>query len=335
MKKILQILSTIFLIGSLCSCDSSIFGLGLKIEGQKLINEAVEPTQEELDQMFLDDKDFIIYVYSPSCSTCIQFTEILNEVIWDNSICIYKVTVAVARNDENIKFAADATAPALIAIKNGLVKATTLYTENSEYFLTLAGFTNYLDMIAVLPTFTRGIVEITYEQFISLKTHETSFLLYVYRSGCSDCTYLNTFYWNNFVAQYAYDVDFYAFDGQEIYDEQNANTGSTIWDDAKSELGITAYLDGVVPSFVYYQDGIYNSMAVVYNDVYTWSTDAEYSYWTMTITQTYWGANSQLVGQEFTATTKAEAYYEYKTLTAGYHCNKLNNFIKEYITQVD
>jgi len=287
MKKVLRMLSTILLICSLCSCDSSIFGLGLEIDGQKLVGEAIEPTQEELDQMFTDSKDFIIYVYSPSCSTCIEFTEILNEVIWDNSICIYKVTLTVARNDDNINFSNDGMVPALIAVKNGRVKATTLYTENSEYFLTTAGFTNYLSKIAVLPTFTKSVVEITYDQFIDLKTHETSFLLYVYRSGSSDCTYLNTFYWNNFVAKYSYDVDFYAFNGQELFEEQLTTTDSTVWDDAREELGITSYHEGVVPSFVYYKDGVYTDMAVVFNDEYSWSTDDQISYWTMTIDKTY------------------------------------------------
>lgn len=335
MKKLLRMLTVFLVIISLSSCDSSIFGLGLKLEGQKLISEAIEPTQEELDQMFIDKEDFIIYVYSPNCSTCNDFTDILNQVIWDNSLCIYKVTLSIARNDDYINLDADAIVPALVAVKGGSVKNTTLYTESSEYFVSTAGLLDYLNKIAEMPTFEKGIVDISYEQFLTLKSQETSFLLYVNRSGSSDCTYLNSFYWNNFVSKYSYDVDFYVLNAQDLYEEQLNTPDSTVWDDAKAQLGLTAYLDGKVPSFVYYSEGVYTDMAVVFNDVYTWETDDQYSYWTMTITQSYWGESSKLIGTEYTATTKAEAYNTYRTLTVGYHANKLNEFIKQYITQVD
>lgn len=114
MKKfILLIVFTIMLVG--CGKVEK-FYLDDEFYSQGVITEMDVSKLEEFEK---DEKNFVVFVYLPGCTSCAAFRTVLDEFILDNKIEIYSMSILDAKGtsiDDTVEFA-----PALVLYNKGEV----------------------------------------------------------------------------------------------------------------------------------------------------------------------------------------------------------------------
>ena len=110
---ILLILLTILLVG--CGKVEK-FYLDDEFYSQGVITEMDVSKLEEFEK---DERNFVVFVYLPGCTSCAAFRTVLDEFIVDNKIEIYSMSILDAKGtsiDDNVEFA-----PSLVLYNKGEV----------------------------------------------------------------------------------------------------------------------------------------------------------------------------------------------------------------------
>ena len=115
MKKILLVLLSILL---LTGCKQEKFYLEDKYyENSNLI----EPTTEEVNELFNNKESFAAFVYTPGCISCAEFEKVTDEFIKENNIVFYHIKSEVSKETkihEKVIYS-----PSAILVKDGEIIA--------------------------------------------------------------------------------------------------------------------------------------------------------------------------------------------------------------------
>lgn len=115
MKKILSVLLSILL---LTGCKQEKFYLEDKYyENSNLI----EPTTEEVNELFNNKESFAAFVYTPGCISCAEFEKVTDEFRKENKIVFYHIKSEVSKETkihEKVIYS-----PSAILVKDGEIIA--------------------------------------------------------------------------------------------------------------------------------------------------------------------------------------------------------------------
>ncbi len=92
--------------------------------------EITDITLDEFKNLENDKKNFGVFVYLPGCTSCAEFSEVLNEFIKDNKINFYTISILDVSDTsitETIKYA-----PSMILYKEGKVVSYLDATSNDD-----------------------------------------------------------------------------------------------------------------------------------------------------------------------------------------------------------
>ena len=139
MKKILLVLLSILL---LTGCKQEKFYLEDKYyENSNLI----EPTIEEVNELFNNKESFAAFVYTPGCISCAEFEVVTNEFRENNNIVFYHIKQEVA-NETKIHDKV-LYSPSAILVNKGKIVAYLDATSNEDlnYYKSADAFKNWLE----------------------------------------------------------------------------------------------------------------------------------------------------------------------------------------------
>jgi thioredoxin-like negative regulator of GroEL len=139
MKKILL---TIIVLLVLVGCGNKKFYLEDEHYEKGVITNI---TIEELNKLEKDEKNFMVFVYLPGCTSCAQFRGVLEGYIADNNLEFYTISINDLKDSvilEHIEFA-----PSLVLYKDGkIVDALDAASDDDKAALTTEfGLVDWLD----------------------------------------------------------------------------------------------------------------------------------------------------------------------------------------------
>ena len=113
-------------------------------------NELIEINKKELQQLEKDKKSFVLFIYLPGCTSCAEFSKVLDEFQTKNNITIYKTEIRYAKETtigKKVKYA-----PSFVVYKDGKFVAyldatkdkDKPYYESNEKFT--SWFTKYINL---------------------------------------------------------------------------------------------------------------------------------------------------------------------------------------------
>lgn len=108
MKKLLILLATFVLI------IGAFFAFIFFSNQNAYTDVSLAQVQEKID----NKEDFVLYVYSPTCSYCTKFKPVLNGIINDNNVTVYAIDSSKTENRDDVMLK-DGT-PALIVYEDGV-----------------------------------------------------------------------------------------------------------------------------------------------------------------------------------------------------------------------
>lgn len=277
MKKIIPLLFTIFSSVSLFSCNKemkenkSTLTIGSMVDKDLTEIDSYNSLQSKIDN---DEETFLIalhYGSSPSCGCWMTFKNQIKKYIVNYHVRVYSIDSFKIPDENGYGFIPlKADEPALYLVNKGkIVKKYQYGSKALETFFT--------DMEAIKKELEKYINYPNYyyvnEEFLNTNLKENPVnkaAVYFMRNGCGDCKYA----WPHFMKEYGedktFDVKVWVFDLQEYYDlNDDKVTYSSIKE--KYELSESAnqnygYLQGVVPTTQYYENGLLKDATVYFND---------------------------------------------------------------------
>jgi len=281
--------------------------------------EATELTHDSLEDKLADEEsdgdDFILYVYTEGCTTCVNFeTNILNKFITDTCADIYKINYTEI--DYLIKTATKyQTNPRLIIFEDGKVKTQVTVKQNEDVFKNKTSFEKYLNKYVKISS----LKEVNYIQLLSLLNDDSPKIIYYKWSACGDCSYLENHYLETFLKQNCIE-NFYAFDVKDYRQYKNSEDlfekaiYYTFLATAKYEINDNK---GVVPTFIYLENKEVKDYAIYFNDELVFDGEK------VTVTKTAYGETDAKICKTY------EDYDDYQEKTESYHTNKFKEFINK------
>ena len=139
MKKILLIIIVLFV---LVGCGNKKFYLDDEYYQEGVITNI---TIDDLNKLEKDEKNFMVFVYLPGCTSCAQFRSVLEGYIEDNNLEFYTISINDLKGSvilDYIEFA-----PSLVLYKEGkIVDALDAASDDDKPALTTeAGLIDWLD----------------------------------------------------------------------------------------------------------------------------------------------------------------------------------------------
>ena len=108
-------------------------------------NKLIEINNDDLKKLEEDNKDFVLFVYLPGCSSCAEFKTVLEDFLTENNININYISILDTDGtsvENKVKFA-----PSFMVYKDG--KVVDLLDSNSDedlsYFKSAESFKNWLE----------------------------------------------------------------------------------------------------------------------------------------------------------------------------------------------
>ena len=106
-------------------------------------NELININKKELEKLEEDEKSFVVFVYLPGCSSCAEFSEILDSFMTTNNITVYSIEIKYAKETsigKKIKYA-----PSFIIYKNGKIVSylDASKDEDKPYYQDVDKFTSW------------------------------------------------------------------------------------------------------------------------------------------------------------------------------------------------
>lgn len=289
-------------------------------------------TQEDIDELGakLENKDsFILYIYlgestdeyldenedsSIECPACLAFyRDILRPFISKYQVNIYSCSSTDAWvHIGNTYVKPYNTAPKLVVFKEGEIVAQESQGHNKKPFVSEAGLKEFIAGYSLLP-----LVKIDEEGLNRLLADTGPKIIYYGWSQCGDCAYLESHYLLEFIKKHLDGKTWYYFDVHEY--RVNKTTDPDKWNGFVERVGINLKDNGgKVPTFVYYNNGVFVDAAVYFNDNLNRSEDGKY-----TVVGSYY-EDAEIIGRTY------PSYDAYMEGTASFHNQKFEEFMNKY-----
>ena len=222
------------------------------------------------DDMIGKKESFLMTIY-PEPTTCLcwsKFRKILNQYISTNNIPVYAFPHNLVSSDANMttsgKYLARSDSPTFYIISHGEVSSVYDFDENT-IFSSYNTFENEISS----KCYKSHMYKVDKSILDNKLTSKDSYLLYFYRSSCSDCTYATPNIIVPYLESHAVSKDMYLFDLDPYY-------SSSSYQDMKDSYKLSSkyndklgYGTGVVPTLMYYENKTLTSQAVIFNDEVT------------------------------------------------------------------
>ena len=139
MKKIMLILFSCLM---LTACTEKKFYLEDKYYQS---NKLIEPTVEEVNELFNNKESFAAFVYTPGCISCAEFEKVTNEFRETNNIIFYHISSEVAKQTkihDKVVYS-----PSAILVNNGeiITYLDATSDEDLKYYKTSENFKLWLE----------------------------------------------------------------------------------------------------------------------------------------------------------------------------------------------
>ncbi|MGD9909639.1 MAG: thioredoxin family protein [Candidatus Izemoplasmatales bacterium] len=139
MKKLL-LFFFIFQIIFLVSCQKQ---PTIVIETDSTLMETIPITVSELQTMLDSQEDFVLYIFSPTCSSCQDFEPILTGFIEESHLPVYQITADSEFSQDNELIPYEFT-PTIVIIQSGeLLSSINPLTDDSA-FTSIDSFMSYI-----------------------------------------------------------------------------------------------------------------------------------------------------------------------------------------------
>lgn len=143
MKKIIfTFFSLLFLVG--CGNQAT-----LSIEFDSQAVDVVVIEFEEFLTLWESDQDFILYISSETCQSCIEFKPILKSVIEETHLVIYQIEAQAPFSPDNLYVKYSAT-PTIALISKQKVRKSFNPISNANVFSSKESFTKTLETYIVM-----------------------------------------------------------------------------------------------------------------------------------------------------------------------------------------
>lgn len=277
MKK-LTLLLPLFLLSSLSGCSKDT-GPTLLTYGTYKDEKGVQLTSAEFTTRFNANENFLLAIYpkDSSCQCWNTFSYIINDVVKNEHLLIYQFYAQDVASNTEMKelggFYDDLNAPSFYIIKEKKIAKSYRYSNNAPFFKTKEKFLEEVDAKVKRPK----MYQISSEQLDAKIAAQESFSVFYARNKCSDCNYVTpNFLIPYFTSNYEKN-NLYVFDIQDYYpsdkDAPDYEEKKQAYQDLKDKYLLSeknnptlGFGNGVVPSFQYYEAGVFKDMSVYVND---------------------------------------------------------------------
>ncbi len=326
MKRILFLISLFcVLVISGCGCDKDKASLQV---GDMNATSYKTITMMELNTKIEDGDSFVLYVYSTTCGGCDLFKPIIENVIVDRHLIVYAIEYNNISNDHELsglKYT-----PSLVVYDEGDLLIKVDPDSNAKYFENYDGFKSFLDKYTYMPT----MYYINLEQLNNKINNKESFIIYYSRNDCSDCSYVDKHYLQDFLEDNYNNKSFYVIETNvEGIRLKDGVVNDEQWNKFKKDYGLSkegnsthGYGVGYVPTFQYYSEGVLSKAAIYFNDDMEFTQNPDGSY-NVKINGSYYSDNPY-IGQTM-------PYSEYHDKLDDFYEEKLDAFFDEYLRLVD
>jgi thioredoxin-related protein len=145
MKKLLTVFVFLMMV-ALVGCQPK---YTITLNTQTDITSYVEITYTELLQKMADGDDILLYISSETCTSCEAFKPLIEAVIVDRDLVVYKIEAGASFIPDNDEVPYRYT-PSLVIIQAGEVKDTFHPLDNPEFFADQDGIEQFFDQF-ILP----------------------------------------------------------------------------------------------------------------------------------------------------------------------------------------
>ncbi|MCR4879731.1 MAG: hypothetical protein K5906_02105 [Bacilli bacterium] len=269
MKRKLLTLLPFMTLPFLNGCGSSLGATSLTY-GTYKDDEAVQLSNAEFTTHIENKENFLMAIYpkDSSCSCWSNFSRVINDVVTNKHLLIYKYYAQEVEDNALMKkmggFNNRLDAPTFYIIQNKQIAKYYNYSNSTSFFKDSVAFYNEISQHIKLP-------HIYYldEEGLDEKILEDRSVIYFARNKCSDCNYVtpNTLmpYFDALEGEkrnlYLFDLQSYRDENMEIYQTiKDKYLLSTVFNETYG------FGEGVVPTFQVYEKGELKDMCVYVND---------------------------------------------------------------------
>lgn len=319
-SKINKFILAITSLFSLASCNNNI-NEKVQIEGSAFNESYIDISNEDLKSKINNHDSFLLYVYSPSCISCQEFSTIIDNYIKLNEVVIYginSITEPIEELDISFKMT-----PTLILFEKGEIIFNINPESNPETFVSSSSLKEYLSNYISIST-----LKILNDESELDKVIKNGGIIYFSYSKCADCNSFNNLFLNNYLK--ANNTKIYVFDMTYYFDHKN---DGTIYKDFADKYGLSkdgnqqfGYLQGVVPTFQFYKDNALKNAIVIFNDVFENTLDDNNEVEKIKIVSSYFTDNP-FINKEFYRTEKMSAKDNYRIETLDFYIKKFELFV--------
>lgn len=322
-KKKLFLVLTILI----CACNSNNDTIRdenlIELKTEAFISTYIDyDNPQEIKNMISNNENVLLYIYSSSCLACEEYKPLINNFISMNEVVMYALDVKNFPSLSRDEIFSYMVTPTICLYSNGKTVTKFNPISDEKAFSSSDGLKQYLDQYS-FPSYKRNIKN--EEDLVKIMNFNTSYIYFSY-SECSDCSYFEYHFLNEYLKlkcqQIIYNYEMSAlFNNKDLYKEFTDKYGLSY--DGNNKYG---YLNGVVPTFQYYENGILNDTIIVYNDQF----DREYNDLNeiskITMTSSYYLDNPN-IGKEYFSNSEGSAYEMYRKDTLDYFVKKFYDFL--------
>lgn len=254
-----------------------------KQSNKALIERKDNPSSQiMLDSQSLTEKiafehSFILQIADPSCRCSIDFSTILENIMTEKEIMIYKIYGSDFLNapiSKEVQYYSTGLAIFNRGKASISIDAFGKWTHEIENPHSTSSSKPILKFIQKYCYLDSPFYALDKDELFAKIADNELFKVYYHRSGCSDCKYFN----RNFLDEWLLDKNnskykIYSFDLQPYYPKNSSEEENSLYQQLKDDLGLSVngnpvygYKTGVVPSLQVYNKGLLIDMAVFYNE---------------------------------------------------------------------
>lgn len=267
------------------------------------INSSISISLSERQSMINNHESFVVLDYKSGCSTCEQIKLAFDNLAADENIKLY--VMDLSGEDTNLDWPAveiyiDGSREKLEKRTSVLESREKIYTLIKDYFYITLKY--YID----------------YEQIDEIINQDKAVVLFE-MSGCTDCKAMDELFLNKWMIKNQNK-------GYKIYtfDTANFSEDGMTYSQFKDKYGLSVsgndtfgYLQGFVPTFQYYENGVLEDAVVFYNDQFTIGSEDSIVY---TMASSYY-SDSPYIGHSYSSID------EYHKKTVSFFAEKVKNLL--------